>query len=88
MFTNIIRKSLLNFNLIKNMCFCRHNFPYDILLVSNYNLYMTFLYIIRDMLQSTDAFPLNFGFTGKGNSSRTFELASDLIEQVLAGAIG
>lgn len=43
---------------------------------------------IRDMLQSTDAFPLNFGFTGKGNSSRSFELAADLSEQVLAGAIG
>ncbi|CAC5389250.1 URE [Mytilus coruscus] len=42
----------------------------------------------RDMLQSTDAFPLNFGFTGKGNSSRSFELAADLSEQVLAGAIG
>lgn len=40
------------------------------------------------MLQSTDAFPLNFGFTGKGNSSRTFELAADLSEQILAGAIG
>ncbi|CAG2224743.1 URE [Mytilus edulis] len=43
---------------------------------------------IRDMLQSTDAFPLNFGFTGKGNSSRSFELAADLSEQILAGAIG
>lgn len=43
---------------------------------------------IRDMLQSTDAFPLNFGFTGKGNSSRSFELAADLSEQIIAGAIG
>lgn len=43
---------------------------------------------IRDMLQSTDAFPLNFGFTGKGNSSRGDDLASDLSEQVAAGAIG
>ena len=40
------------------------------------------------MLQSTDVFPLNFGFTGKGNSSRGDDLASDLSEQVAAGAIG
>ncbi|XP_053379211.1 urease subunit alpha-like isoform X2 [Mercenaria mercenaria] len=43
---------------------------------------------IRDMLQSTDAFPLNFGFTGKGNSSWSDGLAQDLEEQIKAGAIG
>lgn len=43
---------------------------------------------IRDMLQSTDAFPLNFGFTGKGNSSWSDGLAVDLEEQIKAGAIG
>ena len=42
----------------------------------------------RDMLQSTDGFPLNFGFTGKGNSTRTDGLALGLEEQVKAGAIG
>jgi urease subunit alpha len=36
------------------------------------------------MLQATDALPLNFGFTGKGNSS----LPEGLAEQVLGGAIG
>jgi len=40
------------------------------------------------MLQSTDAFPLNFGFTGKGNSTVSSGIARDLEEQVLAGAIG
>lgn len=40
------------------------------------------------MLQSTDAFPLNFGFTGKGNSSWSDGLAPDLEEQIKAGAIG
>lgn len=43
---------------------------------------------IRDMLQSTDAFPLNFGFTGKGNSSTSEDIASDLQEQIIAGAMG
>lgn len=43
---------------------------------------------IRDMLQSTDAFPLNFGFTGKGNSTRTDGIALGLEEQIKAGAIG
>ena len=42
----------------------------------------------RDMLQSTDAFPLNFGFTGKGNSTRTDGIALGLEEQIKAGAIG
>lgn len=36
------------------------------------------------MLKSTDAFPMNFGFTGKGNTSRPEGLA----EQIEAGAIG
>ncbi|XP_069122340.1 urease subunit alpha-like [Argopecten irradians] len=43
---------------------------------------------IRDMIQSTDAFPLNFGFTGKGNSSFSGAIASDLEEQIVAGALG
>ncbi|SDT89163.1 urease. Metallo peptidase. MEROPS family M38 [Pseudomonas pohangensis] len=36
------------------------------------------------MLQAADAFPMNLGFTGKGNAS----LPAPLIEQVKAGAIG
>src|SRR5437867_6982917 len=36
------------------------------------------------MLQATDAFPMNFGFTGKGNSSRP----EGLREQIRGGAIG
>ena len=36
------------------------------------------------MLQAADAFPMNMGFTGKGNAS----LPHPLIEQVEAGAIG
>jgi urease subunit alpha len=36
------------------------------------------------MLQATDALPLNFGFTGKGNTS----LPEGLAEQVSGGAIG
>lgn len=36
------------------------------------------------MLQAADAFPLNLGFLGKGNSSQP----QALIEQVLAGAMG
>jgi len=36
------------------------------------------------MLQAADAFPMNLGFTGKGNAS----LPEPLIEQVKAGAIG
>ncbi|MBL8933651.1 MAG: urease subunit alpha, partial [Archangium sp.] len=39
---------------------------------------------LRLMLQSTDAFPMNFGFTGKGNTSRPEGLA-DILE---AGALG
>ncbi|MGL5875057.1 MAG: urease subunit alpha [Xenococcaceae cyanobacterium] len=36
------------------------------------------------MLQAADAFPVNLGFLGKGNSSR----AEGLEEQIIAGAIG
>ena len=36
------------------------------------------------MLEATDSLPLNFGFTGKGNSSNT----KGLEEQVKAGAVG
>jgi urease subunit alpha len=36
------------------------------------------------MLQATDSLPMNFGFTGKGNSSKP----EGLIEQIRAGAIG
>jgi urease subunit alpha len=36
------------------------------------------------MLQAADAFPMNLGFTGKGNASRP----EALVEQVAAGAIG
>jgi urease subunit alpha len=39
---------------------------------------------LRLMLQSTDAFPMNFGFTGKGNASKPEGLA----EQLAAGACG
>jgi urease subunit alpha len=39
---------------------------------------------IEMMLRSTDAFPMNFGFLGKGNSSAR----EGLVEQVLAGAMG
>ncbi|ELU10480.1 hypothetical protein CAPTEDRAFT_3823 [Capitella teleta] len=43
---------------------------------------------IKAMMQSTDAFPLNFGFTGKGNTSRMEGEVTELEEQILAGAIG
>jgi urease subunit alpha len=39
---------------------------------------------IELMLQATDTLPMNFGFLGKGNSSRP----EGLTEQILAGAIG
>ncbi len=39
---------------------------------------------LEAMLRATDGFPLNFGFTGKGNSA----LPAGLHEQVRAGAIG
>ncbi|NKB68324.1 MAG: urease subunit alpha [Candidatus Latescibacteria bacterium] len=41
-------------------------------------------FYIRMMLQATDAWPLNFGFLGKGNSS----LSTGLIEQIEGGACG
>ena len=41
-------------------------------------------FYIRMMLQATDAWPLNFGFLGKGNSS----LRPGLIEQIEGGACG
>src|SRR5687767_15001936 len=40
-------------------------------------------FYIRMMLQATDALPLNFGFTGKGNTSKPEGIA----EQIEAGAI-
>jgi urease subunit alpha len=39
---------------------------------------------IYRMLQAADAFPVNLGFLGKGNSSQP----QGLIEQVAAGAMG
>jgi len=39
---------------------------------------------IREMLRSVDALPLNFGFTGKGNTAKPAGLA----DQIKAGAIG
>lgn len=39
---------------------------------------------IHRMLQAADAFPMNLGFMGKGNSSKP----RALVEQVLAGAMG
>ena len=39
---------------------------------------------LHRMLQAADAFPMNLGFLGKGNSSKP----EGLVEQVLAGAMG
>ena len=39
---------------------------------------------MRMMLQATDSLPLNFGFTGKGNTS----MPEGLADQITAGAIG
>jgi urease subunit alpha len=41
-------------------------------------------FYIRAMLQATDDLPMNFGFTGKGNTS----LPQGLEEQIVAGAVG
>src|SRR3984957_2558805 len=41
-------------------------------------------FYLERMLQSTDALPLNFGFTGKGNTA----MPAGLPEQILGGAIG
>ncbi|XP_054717682.1 urease subunit alpha-like [Uloborus diversus] len=43
---------------------------------------------MKSMIQSTDQFPMNFGFTGKGNTSDTDSLSEALREQIDAGAIG
>ncbi|KAG8187130.1 hypothetical protein JTE90_004876 [Oedothorax gibbosus] len=43
---------------------------------------------IRNMIESTDEFPMNFGFTGKGNTSDPGPLSQCLVEQIEAGAIG
>ncbi|XP_055864692.1 urease subunit alpha-like [Biomphalaria glabrata] len=43
---------------------------------------------IRHMMQSTDCFPLNFGFTGKGNTTDTEKVSEELWEQIKAGVIG
>jgi urease subunit alpha len=42
------------------------------------------LFHMREMLRAADAFPMNFGFTGKGNVSRPIPIR----EQIEAGAIG
>ena len=39
---------------------------------------------LQMMLQATDALPMNFGFTGKGNSAKP----EGLVEQIEAGAVG
>jgi urease subunit alpha len=39
---------------------------------------------IRQMLQATDAFPINIGLTGKGNTSSP----EGLVDQIRAGAVG
>src|SRR5687767_385975 len=41
-------------------------------------------FYIRAMLRATDGLPMNFGFTGKGNTS----LPQGLEEQIVAGAVG
>ena len=41
-------------------------------------------FYLRSMLRAVDHLPMNFGFTGKGNTS----LPAGLPEQILAGAIG
>ncbi|HTH47938.1 MAG TPA: urease subunit alpha [Candidatus Limnocylindria bacterium] len=41
-------------------------------------------FYLRSMLQATDSLPLNFGFTGKGNTA----VPAGLADQVLGGAIG
>ncbi|XP_035210623.1 urease-like isoform X1 [Stegodyphus dumicola] len=43
---------------------------------------------IRTMIESTDCFPMNFGFTGKGSTSESDNLSAALVEQIEAGAIG
>eukprot|EP00820_Chromera_velia_P020989 Cvel_29591.t1-p1 / transcript=Cvel_29591.t1 / gene=Cvel_29591 / organism=Chromera_velia_CCMP2878 / gene_product=Urease, putative / transcript_product=Urease, putative / location=Cvel_scaffold4077:1-5203(-) / protein_length=863 / sequence_SO=supercontig / SO=protein_coding / is_pseudo=false len=44
---------------------------------------------IEAMLKALDSFPMNFGLTGKGNSSRSGDkLAEDLVAMIDAGCIG
>ncbi|XP_070560375.1 urease subunit alpha-like isoform X2 [Ptychodera flava] len=43
---------------------------------------------IKNMICSTEAFPLNFAFTGKGNTSNSSSDVKELEEQIMAGAIG
>eukprot|EP00915_Cephaloidophora_sp_WS-2016_P008754 GHVH01012259.1.p1 GENE.GHVH01012259.1~~GHVH01012259.1.p1 ORF type:complete len:1113 (+),score=129.88 GHVH01012259.1:35-3373(+) len=45
---------------------------------------------LRNMMEGTDCYPLNFGFTGKGSAPMTDvdHLPVDLVEQIEAGAIG
>ncbi|XP_071038525.1 urease subunit alpha isoform X1 [Parasteatoda tepidariorum] len=45
-------------------------------------------YHIRFIIEATDEYPLNFGFTGKGNTSDVDNLSYGLVEQIEAGAIG
>jgi urease subunit alpha len=41
-------------------------------------------FYFREMLRAVDALPLNFGFTGKGNTA----LPAGLVDQIRAGAVG
>lgn len=43
---------------------------------------------IKYMIQSTDDYPMNFGFYGKGNTSKAEGLSKELEDQIIAGAIG
>ena len=43
---------------------------------------------IKYMIQSTDDYPMNFGFYGKGNTSKAEGLSKELEDQIVAGAIG
>nr|XP_042895442.1 urease subunit alpha [Parasteatoda tepidariorum] len=48
----------------------------------------TLLIQCRFIMEATDDFPLNFGFTGKGNTTDTQNLSKGLVEQIEAGAVG
>lgn len=43
---------------------------------------------IKYMIQATDDYPMNFGFYGKGNTSKAEGLSKELEDQIVAGAIG
>ncbi|CAF1081980.1 unnamed protein product [Adineta ricciae] len=43
---------------------------------------------IKHMIQATDDYPMNFGFYGKGNTSKPEGLSKELEDQIVAGAIG